>query len=80
MPLVFLWKGNRFHFYSNEGAPREPLHVHVTRDRSTAKFWLRPEVTVAYNRGFSRKVLFDLVAVIEQRSDEIEKTWNEHFT
>lgn len=47
MPKVFDWKGFRFHFFSNEGDPREPLHVHVTRDRATAKFWLHPAVAVA---------------------------------
>jgi len=30
MPLVFRWKGYRFHFFSNEGDPREPVHIHVT--------------------------------------------------
>jgi len=58
MPKVFDWNGFRFHFFSNEGDPREPLHIHVTRDRSTAKFWIRPTVAVAYNRGHSAKVLF----------------------
>lgn len=79
MPKVFDWNGYRFHFFSNEGDPREPVHIHVTRDRSTAKFWLRPEVTVAYDHGFSRKVLSELVAVIEERSDQIERAWNDHF-
>jgi hypothetical protein len=52
MPVVFRHDGYRFHFFSNEGDPREPPHIHVTKDRPTAKFWLRPEVNVAYNKGF----------------------------
>ena len=80
MPKVFDWNGYRFHFFSNEGDPREPVHVHVTKDRSTAKFWIRPEVTLVYDKGFSRKVLSELVAVIEERADEIERAWNEHFS
>ena len=79
MPLVFLWNGYRFHFFSNEGDPREPAHIHVTRDRSTAKFWIKPEVGIAYNKGFPPRVLSELVAVIEARSDEIERAWNDHF-
>ena len=52
MPKAFPnWNGYRFHFYSNEGEPREPVHVHVTKDRATAKFWLNP-VSVEYNKGF----------------------------
>ena len=78
MPVVFRWKGYRFHFFSNEGNPREPIHAHVTRGRDTAKFWLQPEVNVAYNRGFSRLVLRELSAIVEDRRDEIERAWNDH--
>ncbi|WP_245428450.1 DUF4160 domain-containing protein [Kumtagia ephedrae] len=47
MPVVFRHKGFRFHFYSNEGEPREPPHIHVMKDDIDAKFWLRPDVVVA---------------------------------
>ncbi len=49
MPLVFSERGFRFFFYSNEGSPREPIHIHVEKDRSEAKFWLNPTVQLAYN-------------------------------
>lgn len=52
MPLVFRYKGYRFHFYANEGDPREPIHVHVVKDGIDAKFWVLPQVSVAYNDGF----------------------------
>jgi hypothetical protein len=80
MPVVFRWSGYRFHFYSNEGDPREPVHVHVTKGRPTAKFWLYPEVTVAYNKGFPSRVQTELTLLIEQRKEEIEDAWNEHFS
>ena len=79
MPKVFDWNGYRFHFFSNEGDPREPIHVHVTRAAATAKFWITPEVGVAYNKGFSAKVLSQLLSVIEDRAEEIERAWNDHF-
>lgn len=79
MPLVFLWNGYRFHFFSNEGTPREPVHIHVTCVPASAKVWLYPEVRIAYNRGFSRKLLSQLIDVIEERRDEIERAWNDHF-
>jgi len=79
VPKVFAWNGYRFHFYANEGDPREPLHVHVTKDRDTAKFWLRPEVSLAYDRGFSPRVLSELIGVIEARRDEIESAWHDFF-
>ena len=79
MPKIFEWNGYRFHFFSNEGDPREPVHVHVTRAPATAKFWIKPEVAVAYNKGFNAKVLSQLVSVIEDRAEEIESAWNDHF-
>lgn len=55
MPKVFEWNGYRFHFFANEGDPREPSHIHVSRDGSDAKFWLVPRlrspITVASRQG-----------------------------
>jgi len=80
MPVVFRWNGYRFHFFSNEGEPREPVHIHVTKGKPTAKFWLYPDVTVAYNRGFSSRIQSELIRVIEERKDEIEGAWDDHFS
>jgi hypothetical protein len=80
MPLVFRWNGYRFHFYSDEGDPREPVHIHVRRDRDNAKFWLYPEVALAYNRGFSSREQSELARVVEEHRDEIERAWNDHFS
>lgn len=79
MPAVFRWKGYRFHFYSDEGDPSEPIHIHVAKDDADAKFWLHPEVSVAYNKGFKARELNSLSRIVEQRRDEIEKVWNDFF-
>lgn len=79
MPAVFRNHGFRFHFYSNEGDPREPIHIHVQKGEADAKFWLYPDVSVAYNRGFTARVLSDLMEQVEARREDIEKAWNEHF-
>ena len=79
MPKVFDWNGYRFHFYAEEGDPREPVHIHVRNGRDNAKFWLHPQVTLAYNRGFPPHVLSRLVSVIEQRQPLIESIWNDFF-
>ena len=78
MPEVFRWGAYRFFFYSNEGDPLEPLHVDVREGRSTAKFWIRP-VRKAQSTGFSRKVISQLVSVIEEHEEEIEDAWKQHF-
>ncbi|MBI5163765.1 MAG: DUF4160 domain-containing protein [Magnetospirillum sp.] len=79
MPVVFRWQGVRFFFFSNEGNPREPLHIHADRDGAEAKIWLVPDVRVAASVGFSRKELTELVAVVDSRKDTIERAWHEHF-
>jgi hypothetical protein len=55
MPVVLRIRGYCFFFYSNEGSPREPPHVHVEAGDKEAKFWLSPEVRVAYNDGFDAR-------------------------
>ena len=42
MPTVFRHDGFRFFFYSNEGDPREPVHINVIKDGGEAKLWLHP--------------------------------------
>lgn len=79
MPKVFEWNGHRFHFFANEGDPREPVHVHVSRPGATAKFWLSPEVELAYNRGYDARTVRRLLEVTEQRRTEIEEFWHEFF-
>jgi hypothetical protein len=79
MPVVFRYKGFRFLFYSNEGEPREPPHIHVLKDDIEAKFWLRPDVVIAYSDGFNARTLRELTEIIEQRREEIEQAWHEFF-
>jgi len=79
MPVVFRWRGFRFHFFSNEGDPREPVHIHVSREGAKAKFWLFPDVELAYNRGFDARTIKRLQEVVEQRRSELEEAWNDHF-
>jgi hypothetical protein len=80
MPTIFRYRGFRFFFYSNEGSPREPLHVHVLGEGGEAKFWLNPEVRVAVSDGLSAKTLRELSAVVKQNEALIERAWNEHFS
>jgi hypothetical protein len=79
MPEVFRERGFRFFFYSNEGSPREPLHVHVERGDEEAKFWLDPSVRVAYNDGYDARTLRELQRLVEANRNRIVRAWNEHF-
>ena len=79
MPTIFVYRGFRFFFYSNEGAPREPAHIHVEKDGIEAKFWVKPEVRVAYNDGYDARTLRELLEIVEKNLELIERAWNEFF-
>ena len=79
MPVVLRVDGFRFLFYSNEGDPREPAHIHVLRGRDEAKFWLRPEIALAYNDGFNARTLNRVGKLVELHRDDLESAWYEHF-
>lgn len=80
MPVIFRYKGFRFFFYSNEGNPREPIHVHVRGSGGEAKFWLHPMVHLGSSAGFDAGMLRELAEVVEQNATLIERAWNEHFS
>lgn len=79
MPTVLRYRNLRFFFFSNEGSPREPVHVHVEGDGGEAKLWLGPEVTVARSAGFNRRQLSELVRVAIENREAMERTWHEYF-
>ena len=79
MPTVFHDRGFRFFFYSNEGSPREPVHIHVEKDTFEAKFWLEPELRLAYNDGYNARTLRQLLEIVDLNRDQIERAWNEFF-
>ena len=79
-PIVFRDKGFRFLFFSNEGSPREPLHVHVRSADGDAKYWLKPAVGLADSSGFDARTLRELAQVVESNALLIEGAWNEHFS
>lgn len=79
MPRIFEWNGYRFFFYSNEGDPREPPHVHVRKAGSVAKFWIEPEVRLASSWGFTSSELSALEKVARNHESDIRSAWNEFF-
>ena len=80
MPVVFRYKSFRFFFYSNEGNPREAMHIHVRNGDGEAKFWLKPAVHLAHGDGFDARTLRELRDVVAANTELIERFWNEHFT
>lgn len=40
MPKVLEINGYKYFFFSNEGNPQEPCHIHVRKAGNLAKFWI----------------------------------------
>lgn len=79
MPTVRTERGYRFFFYSDEGSPREPRHVHVARGAGTAKAWLDPEPVLDRTVGLSARELRQAMRIIMDHAEEFRRAWDEHF-
>ena len=79
VPALFRYSGFRFFFYSNEGNPQEPVHVHVRAGGSEAKLWLEPEIRVVTSYGFDAAALREWVEVAQANREMIERTWRNYF-
>jgi Domain of unknown function (DUF4160) len=79
VPLIVRENGFRFHFYSFEGNPLEPAHVHVAKAGADAKFWLEPDVSVSYDRGLSPAELRWALEFATVHRDEFIDAWKAFF-
>jgi hypothetical protein len=77
MPTVLRVKGYRFSFYSYDLG--EPIYVHATKAGCEAKVWLDP-LRLAWNEGFRRRELLELIALVEENRELIVQRWNERHT
>ena len=77
MPSIETIGPYRLFFYSEEG--HKPPHVHIQRERATAKFWLQP-VRLARSRRFADHELQKLHNLVEENQEKILERWNEHFS
>lgn len=79
MPNLFRIGAFRVFFYSAEGDPREPVHVHARSGRREVKLWVDPTVRLASNNGVTKAELKRIEQVVNDRADEIRRAWNDHF-
>ncbi len=76
MPTILRIGPYRFFFFSNEDG--EPVHVHVIRERTEAKFWIEPEVSVADNEGFAKHELDKVMKMVVENKEIIKDAWNKY--
>ena len=79
MPTVFRENGIRYFFYSNEGDPREALHIHAIRGECECKIMIDPSPRIVRNYVFRAAELRDIVSVVHSRRALIERAWHDHF-
>jgi hypothetical protein len=79
MPVVFRQDGLRYYFFSNEGQPPEPAHIHVKGAGRDAKVWIEPEISLADSYGFNPRELSNILRTVADNRDLILRAWHDHF-
>ena len=54
------------------------MHIDVQRERSLAKFWLRP-TALATSTGFLAPELTKLLSLAREHEEQFVEAWNEFF-
>ena len=75
MPTIFILFGFRFLFYANY---HEPIHVHVVKGNTKAKFSIFP-VSLVENHGLKPAELKLVESIIEENQEVIAEHWNLFF-
>ena len=76
MPVILRVGPYRFFFYSHE--PNEPPHVHIDRDKLSAKFWIQ-NPALARNLGYSAKELNKLLKLVQENQQDLLEAWYGYF-
>lgn len=85
MPQLFRIGEYIVYFWSNEGMPTEPVHVHIAKGDSTpyaTKIWITQDGRALICSNSSRIPMNELrliLRAIEANSGRIIKKWIEHF-
>jgi len=76
MPTIFIIFGLRFMFFAND---HEPVHIHVVKDDTGAKFSVLPEIKMIYNHGLKASEVKKAKSLIKENAEIIIERWNEFF-
>jgi hypothetical protein len=85
MPQVFKLGSYWVYFWTNEGEPLEPIHVHISEGcptENSTKIWITKTGKTLMANNNSRipiKVLRNMMRIIEARNEEIIKKWTDYF-
>jgi len=76
MPTILIERGYRFFFYIND---HHPPHIHIEKNRSTAKFLLKNAELVKSKR-FIASELNEIRKIILENIELFKTKWDERFT
>ncbi len=85
MPTIFRIGRYVVYFWTNEGEPREPIHVHVAlghAEPNATKIWITREGKAVLANNNSRipvKGLGRIIKAIEEESNTIINEWLDYF-
>lgn len=85
MPQVFKIGSYWVYFWSNEGKPLEPVHVHVSQGKPTenaTKIWITKAGGCYLCNNDSRipaPTLRNIMRIIETQSAEVLEKWESYF-
>ena len=85
MPQVFKIAGYWVYFGSDEGKPREPIHVHISKgspSASATKIWITSngKCILEHNKSkIPEALLSNIMRMIENRYFEIMTKWKDTF-
>lgn len=75
MPTVLRTKGYRFFFYIND---HTPPHIHVEKERSTAKFDLM-NAELIKSRRFNAENIAEIRKLVVENIELFKSKWNEYI-
>ena len=76
MSQLFTIFGFRFMFYSND---HEPVHVHIIKGGTEARFQVNPDVILLDNKGMKPAELKLVEAIVVENQALIIDRWNDFF-
>ena len=85
MPQVFKIGSYWVYFWTNEGKPMEPIHVHIAEGAPSAnatKIWITQSgkcLLCHNNSKIPQNTLRKLMSVIESQSELVILKWQEYF-
>ena len=85
MPQIFRIGSYTVYFWSDEGMPLEPIHVHIAEGKASAnatKIWITSAGNALLcnnNSQIPPRILRGMIRMVEANSDTIIERWLEQF-